>query len=722
MKIINKLSPFKKMVITIGELPSAFLESMTYYEALDWFCHYLSETVIPTINGNAEAVEELQSLFIQLKNYVDNYFDSVDFQDMVNSKLDEMAEDGTLENLLDRLINKTNGSLIMNLVYRDSNEYIDGVTSSGFVKSYLQSITTTENNLILATQDSLSVNATNRVLLQEVSKSTGNVLREATLNLNHANALAYNEEASELYVASSSKVVDGEEVSDNTIIIVDYDTFTIKDTIDMTNIIGRINYVSYDNKNKKLMVGYGVDCYIMTDFETIEKHITLSMNDTAPYTNPLRDRGTIQNCVLFDNKIYATRFFANGINVFNLDGKILHNYYELEPDIPLMIQELEAIAIEENGDVYIASVQTSGSDRYKYTMWDRTIFKTNLRYNGYKNYEYTNNYTSSLIMYVDKDTTDSLQLGSQNHPFSNIQQAIMSVQSQKKNISCIINLIGTGKNYGIVVAKGTPFFTINGNNNIVYGLQLQKQECELIELTVDCDTSISLVSESIQSNVKIFDSVNVTLRDVSIENHIDEKKNNGIYVENSEISLISCDFLGFTNAIYSLNSDIHIKDGINVQTCDYYYFPRGVTSIYQPSSSVYNRCNPNTNVIPFNTSAPQAINFTYTQATRVLEFTNKNIENSTSGMLNFLADVSFTIDGATFATDMIINKTAFKSFVFINSAKSTMWEVCTRATHTNYTGIWTFEEPRVIKTDIATGQKTISTGTMNITSVRSFAK
>lgn len=719
---INVLPPFKRLCMTIGELPSSYLETMTYYESLVWLTKYLSETVIPTINNNAEAVKELQNLYKELQDYVNNYFENLDVQDEINNKLDEMVSDGTFDYIINNVLNATNGSLILNLIYRDSNEYIEGITPSGFIKSYLQSITTTSNNIILATQDSVSVNATNRVLLQEISKSTGNVLREATLNLNHANAIAYNEDESELYVASASKIVDGETVSDNTIIIVDYDTFTIKETVDMSNIIDRVNYVSYDNKNKKLMVGYGVDCYIMTDFETIDKHIVLSMNDTAPLTNPLTQRGTIQNCVLFDNKIYVTRFNANGICVFNTEGNLFHNYYDLETDIPLMIQELEAIAIEENGDVYIASVQTSGSDRYKYTMWDRTIFKTNLRYNGYKNYEYTNNYTSSLIMYVDKDTTNNLQLGSQNNPFSNIQQAIMSVQSQKKNISCIINLIGTGKNYGIIVAKGTPFFTINGNNNIIYGLQLQKQECELIDLTINCDTSISLVSESIQSNVKIFDSVNLTLRDISVINNLEEKKISGIYIENSNINLISCDFTGFENAIYSLNSDIHIKDGINVNSCDYYYYPRGLTSIYQPSPVIFNRTNPSTNVIPFNTSSPQAINFTYDTNTRILEFTNKNIESSSSGLLNFLADVTFTFDGVNFSSDMIINKTAFKTFVFINQNKTTKWEVCVRASHTNYSGIWTFEDPRIIKTDISTGEHTVSSGTMNITGIRTFTK
>ena len=91
--------PFKKLVMTIGELPTSFIESMTYYELLAWFTNYLETVVIPTVNNNAEATEELQGLFTELKNYVDNYFDNLDVQDEINNKLDAMAADGTLEQI-----------------------------------------------------------------------------------------------------------------------------------------------------------------------------------------------------------------------------------------------------------------------------------------------------------------------------------------------------------------------------------------------------------------------------------------------------------------------------------------------------------------------------------------------------------------------------------------------------------------------------------------------
>ena len=73
---------------------------MTYYESLLWFCNYLGKTVIPTINNNAEAVEELQAKYIELKDYVDNYFENLDIQEEINNKLDEMAESGELADII----------------------------------------------------------------------------------------------------------------------------------------------------------------------------------------------------------------------------------------------------------------------------------------------------------------------------------------------------------------------------------------------------------------------------------------------------------------------------------------------------------------------------------------------------------------------------------------------------------------------------------------------
>lgn len=96
----NKLSPFRHFCMTIGAIPSSYKESLTYYEMLEWLCKYLQDTVIPAVNNNAEALEELQTAFVTLKDYVDHYFDDLDIQTEINAKLDEMAESGELADII----------------------------------------------------------------------------------------------------------------------------------------------------------------------------------------------------------------------------------------------------------------------------------------------------------------------------------------------------------------------------------------------------------------------------------------------------------------------------------------------------------------------------------------------------------------------------------------------------------------------------------------------
>lgn len=102
MKTIDTLDnrPFKHLITTIGALPTSFIDSMSYYEMLAWLCDYLQNTVIPAVDNNAEALSELQAAFVELKDYVDEYFDNLDIQTEIDNKLDEMAESGQLAEII----------------------------------------------------------------------------------------------------------------------------------------------------------------------------------------------------------------------------------------------------------------------------------------------------------------------------------------------------------------------------------------------------------------------------------------------------------------------------------------------------------------------------------------------------------------------------------------------------------------------------------------------
>lgn len=135
---VEKLTPFTKMVMSIGTLPSSFYASMSYYESMVWLYEYLKNQVIPTVNGNAEAVEELQEKYLEftstinetvetLETYMNDYFTNLDVQQEINNKLDAMAEDGSLTALIkayvDPIINNYKDQI--NATIAQQNNQID---------------------------------------------------------------------------------------------------------------------------------------------------------------------------------------------------------------------------------------------------------------------------------------------------------------------------------------------------------------------------------------------------------------------------------------------------------------------------------------------------------------------------------------------------------------------------------------------------------------------
>lgn len=150
-----KVQPLKKICMTIGQLPTAYIETMSYYEMLIWFIEFLRNTVIPTVNNNGEALQEVQNIVMELQNYINdykdtideeiknfenhtdetiqnfeteinntisqfettvnstvqgledymnNYFNKLDVQEEINNKLDQMLEDGVLEQIIEQYI------------------------------------------------------------------------------------------------------------------------------------------------------------------------------------------------------------------------------------------------------------------------------------------------------------------------------------------------------------------------------------------------------------------------------------------------------------------------------------------------------------------------------------------------------------------------------------------------------------------------------------------
>lgn len=91
---LNKISLINHKLLTIGELPSSYLVSMTYEEQLLWLCNYLENTLLPTINElittfntDTEILEEAINNITELAN--DLRQEMTNLNDEVDNKLDE---------------------------------------------------------------------------------------------------------------------------------------------------------------------------------------------------------------------------------------------------------------------------------------------------------------------------------------------------------------------------------------------------------------------------------------------------------------------------------------------------------------------------------------------------------------------------------------------------------------------------------------------------------
>lgn len=93
--MVQPLPPF--MGFVNKTIPTAFENSMSYYDTLCILYNYIQNDLLPATNENI-------ALTKQLKEFVDHYFDNLDVQEEINNKLDEMAEDGTLQEIITEYI------------------------------------------------------------------------------------------------------------------------------------------------------------------------------------------------------------------------------------------------------------------------------------------------------------------------------------------------------------------------------------------------------------------------------------------------------------------------------------------------------------------------------------------------------------------------------------------------------------------------------------------
>ena len=149
----TNLTPFKWFVLENFPFIEADFDALTEWQL---FCKLEKEInkIINSENTLGTQVENVTNAFIELQNYVNNYFDNLDVQEEINNKLDEMVEDGTLATVINQeIFGELNEAISTNTENIDSLEtsvnlltnkkfvligdsYLEGYTPDGSVNSW----------------------------------------------------------------------------------------------------------------------------------------------------------------------------------------------------------------------------------------------------------------------------------------------------------------------------------------------------------------------------------------------------------------------------------------------------------------------------------------------------------------------------------------------------------------------------------------------------------
>lgn len=97
------LPPFKAFLAS--NIPSVYDNTLSYYDELTKLIAYIEQVILPAVEKTAGEVDAIKDGLIELKKYVDEYFDNLDVQEEINNKLDDMAQSGELATIIDQFVN-----------------------------------------------------------------------------------------------------------------------------------------------------------------------------------------------------------------------------------------------------------------------------------------------------------------------------------------------------------------------------------------------------------------------------------------------------------------------------------------------------------------------------------------------------------------------------------------------------------------------------------------
>ena len=277
----KNLTPFKWFVLENFPFIEADFDALTEWQL---FCKLGKEInkIIDSQNVVGTEMEKFSQAFIELQNYVDNYFKNLDVQDEINNKLNEMTEDGTLQEIIsayltskaifgfDNVESMKNATNLIDGSYARTlgkNQYNDGKGYFYKIRTITSDDVVDENNII-----SLSVSKTliAEKIISEVELDV-NTLKINMSLLTNKKILFIGDSYLEMFNGSTGIIDKFKEISNITNIISSVKSGTgFKYTVENQNFITLLQNVPNDNEITDIICvgGYNDQYSDQTDVET----------------------------------------------------------------------------------------------------------------------------------------------------------------------------------------------------------------------------------------------------------------------------------------------------------------------------------------------------------------------------------------------------------------------------------------------------------------------